>query len=31
VKKSEYLNLVDSLTGLIIPEPTKPRQELVVR
>ena len=31
VKKCEYLNLVDSLTGLIVPVPTKPRQEHVAR
>jgi glycosyltransferase involved in cell wall biosynthesis len=31
VKKCEYLNLVDSLTGLIVPLPTKPRQEHVAR
>ena len=28
VKKSEYLNLVDVLTGMIDPVPTKPKQEL---
>jgi glycosyltransferase involved in cell wall biosynthesis len=31
VKKCEYLNLVDSLTGLIVPVPTQPRQEHVAR
>jgi glycosyltransferase involved in cell wall biosynthesis len=31
VKKCEYLNLVDSLTGLIVSVPTKPGEELVVR
>jgi hypothetical protein len=30
-KKSEYLNLVDSLTGRLVPAPPKPGQEPVVR